>query len=189
MHNPNNMMIACEVPTSLVLNGAENSSLEKHNQNTRSGDFPNFILVSAGYLANGGQITCAFSTTIPSMILVVIFFAMISCYSYQPGSKVLILGMVVEPLIGNPSNRYKNPYYWVDDHLQLQGTNGSLDPSTYNLIPPFEPLAPRREHSNVCRSGRTRLGCEKQEDMEICKIIATHDPGESWCTCRVIVYM
>lgn len=25
---------------------------------------------------------------------------------------------------------YLNPYYWVDDHLQLKGTNGSLDPIT-----------------------------------------------------------
>ena len=35
------------------------------------------------------------------------------------------------PYIGNPYNGYINLYYWVDDHLQLQGTNGSLDPSTH----------------------------------------------------------
>ena len=48
----------------------------------------------------------------------------------EPGSKLLTLGMVIQPLIGNPYNGYINPYYWVDDHLQPQGTNGSLDPST-----------------------------------------------------------
>ena len=51
--------------------------------------------------------------------------------SYEPGSKLLILGMVIQPLIGNPYNGYINPYYWVDDHPLLYGTIGSLDPSTY----------------------------------------------------------
>ena len=50
---------------------------------------------------------------------------------YVPGSKLLILGMVIQPLIGNPYNEYINPYYWVDDHPLLYGNNGSLDPSTY----------------------------------------------------------
>ena len=46
--------------------------------------------------------------------------------------QLLILGMGdLQPLIGNPYNGYINLYYWVDDHLQLQGTNGSLDPSTH----------------------------------------------------------
>ena len=36
----------------------------------------------------------------------------------------------LQPLIGNPYNRYINPYYWVDDHPLLYGNNGSLDPST-----------------------------------------------------------
>ena len=31
----------------------------------------------------------------------------------------------------NPYNGYINPYYWVDDHPLTQGTNGSLDPSTF----------------------------------------------------------
>ena len=52
---------------------------------------------------------------------------MISC---EPGSKLLVLGMVIQPLIGNPYNGYINPYYWVDDHPLLYGNNGSLDPST-----------------------------------------------------------
>ena len=44
--------------------------------------------------------------------------------------QLLVLGMVIQPLIGNPYNGYINPYYWVDDH-PLYGNNGSLDPSTF----------------------------------------------------------
>ena len=54
---------------------------------------------------------------------------------YEPGSKLLVLGMVLQPLIGNPYNGYINPYYWVDYHPLLCGNNVSLDPSTY--IPGF----------------------------------------------------
>ena len=54
--------------------------------------------------------------------------------SYVPGSKLLVLGMVIQPLIGNPYNGYINPYYWVDDHPLLYGNNGSLDPGTYTPI-------------------------------------------------------
>ena len=54
-----------------------------------------------------------------------------SVFSYEPGSKLVVLGMVIPPLIGNPYNGYINPYYWVDDHPLLYGNNGSLDPSTY----------------------------------------------------------
>ena len=50
---------------------------------------------------------------------------------YEPGSKLPVLGMVIQPLIRNPYNGYINPYYWVDDHPLLYGNNGSLDPSTY----------------------------------------------------------
>ena len=46
------------------------------------------------------------------------------------GSKLLVLGMVIQPLIGNPCNGYINPYYWVDDHPLLYENNGSLAPST-----------------------------------------------------------
>ena len=53
---------------------------------------------------------------------------------YEPGSKLLVLGMGdLPPLIGNPYNGYINPYYWVDDHPLLYGNIGSLDPSTYTL--------------------------------------------------------
>ena len=52
---------------------------------------------------------------------------------YEPGSKLLVLGMVIQPLIGNPYNGYINPYYWVDDHPLLYGNNGSLDPGTYSF--------------------------------------------------------
>ena len=34
----------------------------------------------------------------------------------------------------NPYNGYVNPYYWVDDHPLLYGNNGSLDPSTCDLL-------------------------------------------------------
>ena len=50
------------------------------------------------------------------------------------GSKLLVLGMVIQPLIGNPYNGYINPYYWVDYHPLLCGNNVSLDPSTYDMI-------------------------------------------------------
>ena len=46
---------------------------------------------------------------------------------YVPRPKLLILGMVVPPLIGNPYNGYINPYYWVDDHPLLYGNDGSLE--------------------------------------------------------------
>ena len=53
------------------------------------------------------------------------------CLLDEPGSKRLVLGMVIQPLIGNPHNGYINPYYWVDDHPLLYGiNNGGLDPST-----------------------------------------------------------
>ena len=45
--------------------------------------------------------------------------------AYEPGSKLLVLGMVIQPLIGNPYNGYINPYYWVDDHPLLYGNHGS----------------------------------------------------------------
>ena len=46
--------------------------------------------------------------------------------SFVPGSKLLMLGMVIPPIIRNPYNGYINPYYWVDDHPLLSGNNGSL---------------------------------------------------------------
>ena len=51
--------------------------------------------------------------------------------SYEPGSKLFVLGMVIQPLIRNPYNGYIDHYYWVDDHPLLYGNNGSLDPGTY----------------------------------------------------------
>ena len=50
---------------------------------------------------------------------------------FEPGSKLVVLGMAIPPLIGNPYNGYINPYYWVDDHPPLYGNNGSLHPSTF----------------------------------------------------------
>ena len=43
-----------------------------------------------------------------------------SCDRSKCGSKVVIL-----PSTGNPCFGYINPYYWVDDYPQTQGTNGS----------------------------------------------------------------
>ncbi len=62
-----------------------------------------------------------------------IFLLVNSCV-YVPWSKVAVLGLVIQPLIGNPYNGYINPYYWVDDHPLLYGNIGSLDPSTYNHL-------------------------------------------------------
>ena len=55
--------------------------------------------------------------------------------SHVPGSKLPMLGMVIQPLVGNPYNGYINPYYWVDDHPLLYGNNGSLDPGTHCELP------------------------------------------------------
>ncbi len=39
---------------------------------------------------------------------------------YVPGSKLLILGMVIPPIIGNPHHSgYIHPSYWDDDHPRL----------------------------------------------------------------------
>ena len=58
-----------------------------------------------------------------------------------PGSKLVIFGMAIPPLIGNPYNGYIKPYYWVDDHPLLYGNNGSLDPSTSReYLPSHFPL-------------------------------------------------
>ena len=62
------------------------------------------------------------------------FFPQVYGISFEPGSKLLVLGMVIQPLIGNPYNGYINPYYWVDDHPLLYRNNGSLDPSTFNYL-------------------------------------------------------
>ena len=56
---------------------------------------------------------------------------MLLSYMSQGLNSLLVLGMVIQPLIGNPYNGYINPYYWVDDHPILYGNIGSLDPSTY----------------------------------------------------------
>ena len=36
---------------------------------------------------------------------------------YVPGSKLLVLGMVIPALIRNPDNVYIEPHYWVDDFI------------------------------------------------------------------------
>ena len=56
---------------------------------------------------------------------------------YEPGSKLLVLGMVIQPLIGNPYNGHINPYYWVDDHPILYGNKEFRPDRTYSLIGSF----------------------------------------------------
>ena len=41
---------------------------------------------------------------------------LVSGMCIEPGSKLVVLGMAIPPLMGNPYNEYINPYYWVDDH-------------------------------------------------------------------------
>ena len=82
-------------------------------------------------------------------------------YPFVPGSKVAVLGMVIQPLIGNPYNGYINPYYWVDDHPLLYGSNGSLDPSTFDpIFSPKSPCSIPRGHDiatkNQCTICRTK---------------------------------
>ena len=55
-------------------------------------------------------------------------------WNHPPGSKLLILGMVIPPLIGNLCNGYINPYYWIDDHPNFSGTK--LTPTNQHLVPP-----------------------------------------------------
>ena len=46
--------------------------------------------------------------------------------SCEPGSKLLVLGMVISPLIGTLIMGIINPYYWVDfSHPLLYGNNVS----------------------------------------------------------------
>ena len=71
---------------------------------------------------------CSFSFCEPHFFLPWPFLRKNLWHSFVPWSKVAILGMVIQPLIGNPYNGYINPYYWVDDHPLLYGNNGSLDP-------------------------------------------------------------
>ena len=71
-------------------------------------------------------------------------------HRYEPGSKLLVLGMVIQPLIGNPYNGYINPYYCVDDHPLSYGNIGSLDPSTYIYI---------YIHTHLCKKKVSFITC------------------------------
>ena len=81
-------------------------------------------------------------STFAQCFLVITFFwqAHTSMFFYtetehEPGSNLFVMGMVIQPLIGNLYNGYINPYYWVDDHPLLYGNIGSLDPSTHGVLP------------------------------------------------------
>ena len=53
--------------------------------------------------------------------------------------QLVVLGMAIPPLIGNPYDGYINPYYWVDDHPLFYGNNGSLDPGSSEKLHLFFP--------------------------------------------------
>ena len=58
--------------------------------------------------------------------------ALINGGLYEPGSKLVVLGMVIPPLIGNPYNGYINPYYGlmtIPYYMEIMGVY--IDPSTY----------------------------------------------------------
>ena len=67
-------------------------------------------------------------------------WAALMCWFYfvslhVPGSKLLILGMVIPPLIGNPYNGYINPYEVYDHPYSYhRKTMGVYTPSTYDII-------------------------------------------------------
>ena len=65
------------------------------------------------------------SFTSPNCLLRVVLRYYDNFPTFEPGSKLLVLGMVIPPVIGNPYNGYINPYYWVDDHPLSYGNNGS----------------------------------------------------------------
>ncbi len=78
-------------------------------------------------------------------------------FPYEPGSKLLVLGMVIQPLIGNPYNEYINPYYWVDDHPLIYGNNGSLDLRTYSFFNPAS-LITVTQLEHLEKPGRSPMG-------------------------------
>ena len=66
--------------------------------------------------------------------------------AYVPGSKLLIMGMVIPPLIGNPYNGYINPYYWVDDPSTYKSNHTSRParhPSVHVVHPSFWAGSPK----------------------------------------------
>ncbi len=79
------------------------------------------------------------------------------CQSYVPGSKLLLLGMVIPPLIRNAYNGYINPYYWVDDHPLLYGNNGRLYWLGSNKTPRNPTFTPRGKGGKFLVWGPTGL--------------------------------
>ena len=93
---------------------------------------------------------------------------------YEPGSKLLILGIIIPP-IGNPRHRYVNPYNWVDDHLLLQGGNGNLDPTPLkiNMKPRHDPIQ-KREKKNTSKTSTffgVQVSYEKKKKKLLLSII------------------
>ena len=91
--------------------------------------------------------------TVRVICVYVYVYLYIYIYKYVPGSKLLILWIVIPSLIGNPFNMYMNHYDWVDDHPRTQGTNGSLDPGTYVYVCICEKHVPL-QYFLACLSGQ-----------------------------------
>ncbi len=84
---------------------------------------------------------------------------------YVPGSKLVVLGMAIPPLIGNPCNGYINPYYWVDDHPLLYGNNGSLDPGTHEKYSSDSVIIVNGDIVSTCTKMYTWI-CERERCWE-----------------------
>ena len=88
---------------------------------------------------------------------------------HVPWSKLLVLGMVIQPLIRNPYHGYINPYYWVDDHPLLHGNNGSLDPCAASHViqlcsfTPSLDLMILRATSNWIKGFQALSACPKKQ--------------------------
>ena len=75
---------------------------------------------------------------------------------HEPGSKLVVLGMAIPPLIGNPYNGYINPYYWVDDHPLLYGNNGSWSTLAHQHLS-YELFQILRTQGSSSRSPKCKL--------------------------------
>ena len=86
----------------------------------------------------------------------------ISFHISQP-SKLLVLGMVIPPSIGNPNNRYVNPYYFVAIYVCIAKLSQLREtPAIEATRPPW--LSQRRVQKRPCRLANAKKTGEKQMD-------------------------
>ena len=86
----------------------------------------------------------------------------ISLHISQP-SKLLALGMVIPPSIGNPNNRYVNPYYFVAIYVCIANLSQLREaPAIEATLPPW--LSQRRVQKRPCRLANAKKTGEKQMD-------------------------